>query len=200
MYLARHASALAAVPPVAAPDPAAELAAAQADLAAAKRRRAAADQARKDAAEDPAVVLAETKLAAAREKRLADLTEHELETDTIYRDACLARGEEMVARLHFDDGSVVLRCETGEESEKRYKDIAAHARAAEKATSAAERASCELNIEETAREAIRACVLSDVDHFEALVEKHTGAWSAFGKAREALASGRASIEGKGVGR
>lgn len=191
---------LAAVPPVPAVDPAAELAAAQAELKQAKSRRAAADKAREDAAADPAVVLAETKLAAAREKRAAELAEHELATDAIYRDACLARGEDMVVRLHFDDGSVVMRAETAEETEKRHRDIAAHIRAADKATDAATRASCEHNVEETAREAIRGCILSDADHFEALTEKHPGAWTAFGKAREALVSGRAGIEGKGVGR
>jgi hypothetical protein len=176
------------------------LAAALAELAAARKRRAEAEAARTAAAEDPAIVLVETKLAAARELRAAKLAEHELATDVIYRDACLARGDEMVARLYFDAGSVVMRAETAEEGEKRDRDIAAHQRAADKATDATTRASCLHNAEETAREAIRACILSDMDHFETLTEKHPAAWGELGRCRNALVSGRAGIEGKGGGR
>lgn len=186
--------------PVAPTDPAVELAALAAERKAVAARLDAVAAAKLAAAEDPAVKLEEAKLALAREKRAAELAEHELKTDGIYRRACIERGEDRVARLRTRAGSIVLRGETDDETDARYKAIAGHFRASEKASTTTERASHDLNAEETSRDALRECVLSDETHFEAAVERYSGLWAALAKCRDDLISGRVIDEGKDGGR
>lgn len=180
------------------PVPGPGLAELEARIASAKARQVATEQAKKAAADDPAVKLAEAKLAAAREERAAELAEHELRTDAVYRDACLERGEERVARIVTRDGSIVIRAETELEHDRRVRLMGAHERAAESAPSADERARHAANVEEEARIGFSKLVLSDMAHFNRVTAKYQ-LWGAVGRAVVMLSDGRVLAEGKGGG-
>jgi hypothetical protein len=180
---------------VAAPVPT-DLAGVQAARKAAAARKRAAEVARSAAAEDPAVQLAEEQLALARERREAELEEHELEADRIYREACLRWGEDRVARIHTARGSIVMRPPAEIENDISGDQVVAHDRAREMAKSKEEAKIHERNANEAARAAIKALVLTSHEHLERVTRDHFLVWNTLALAKNALVDGKLRDLGK----
>lgn len=195
--LAASAPALRAPSSAPSPMPHAEISSVEIERAKVATRLSAV---RAKASGDVAAKLEGARLALARELREAELEEHELATDAVYRSACLDRGEEMVARIMTRDGSIVLRAESEPESDERQAAIAMHARAAERASGEAERKRHLENMEEEARMWLRKLVLSDLAHFNRVTAKYHALWASIERARADLVSGRVLAEGKGGAR
>lgn len=172
-----------------------ELEAITSSRAAVSRRISEAEAARKAAVEDPAVVLAEAKIAFAREKRQADAAEHELAADAAYRDACLSLGDDRVARVRTRYGSIVFRAQSELEIDAAEARSASH-RPPPSATPA-EKLKSEGDVQTALRIGLRGAVLTDRDHFDRVTSANVGLWKAIWAARNALIDARILDEGKG---
>lgn len=183
---------------VAAGDPIAEaLAEIEAKKRDAQARLADAQSKRMAAAEDPEKRLAAAKADLARIEHQAAVAAHELAAEEVYRNECLTRGDDLVARIATRSGPIVLRAETEPEADQSQATLAAHQRAADRANDAKERKLHERNVELAARDAIRKCVLSDLAHFDRATARYPALWGPLSRAHNALNSGRVVAEGKG---
>lgn len=171
-----------------------ELAALEEQRKAAVARREAADKARQDAADSPEAKLAEARLALAREKRAADLAEHEAKADAVYRKACAERGEEQVMRILTREGSIVIRAQTEMEED------AAEDRAKAHLAAPGDKALASRNADTARQLGFRDTVLTDLGHFDRIVARHHRLWPVLWGARNALVDARIIAEGKDGGR
>jgi len=174
----------------------AELAAVRAARAQVAARKAAAEKAAAARAQDPAVLLAAEKLELAREQREADLAEHELAADKIYLDACVAQGEDRVARVRTRYGSIVFRAQLAAELEAAETRANAHKAAAKMAKTQAERDMHERNYMTALEMGFADSVLTDRKHFDRVIAQNTGLWKRLWAVRNTLIDASMVDEGK----
>lgn len=170
----------------------------QDQILAATARRKAAEETRAAAAEDPAVQLAAAKLELAREQLAAEVAEHEVKADQIYREACGVHGFDGVIRVPTVLGSIVLRAQKEEEANVMLQSRDAHRRGA--GPTPAEKALAEKNADEAMNRGLRATALTDSGHFDKVVARYHGIWNDLWAARNRLIDGRVRDEGKGDAR
>lgn len=193
-------------PEVAAPiDPVArELAAIEEARKAVAARTAAAVSAREAAANDPAVKLADARSALAREKEAADVAEHEVKMDAVYREAVARYGWDGVMRIATRAGSLLLRVQSEAEADIMIQRRDGHRRGM--GPTPAEQALAEANADRVMWEGLRMTALhppgptgqADTTHFDRTVERYHGVKGDCWVARNQLISGRVLAEGKGV--
>ncbi len=182
--------------PIVSPPVSAELAAIRAARAAVVTRTATATAARAARAEDPAVQLAEEKLALAREKLAADLAEHELLADAVYLEACLAQGEDRIGRIATRYGSIVIRAQSQVEIDANEARAEAHRRAAKQAKTPAEVQLAEKNALSVLEMGFEAAVLTDKGHFQRVIAGSPAIWATLWRARNTLIDASVLAEGK----
>lgn len=173
-----------------------ELAAIRAARAQVQARTAAAETARAARAEDPAVQLAEEKLALAREKAAADLAEHELEADRLYLDACIAMGEDRVMRFRTRFGSIVFRAQSTQEMEAQEKRAAGHTAAERAAKTPAEAEVAHKNAVLAMELGFAGAVLTNKAHFERVTSQNIAIWPRLWAAQRQLIDASELAEGK----
>lgn len=161
----------------------------------AEARTAAALAAQAAATDDPAVALAEEKIAFARAKREADAAEHELACDAVYREACLKHGDDRVMRVRTRYGSIVLRAQT--ELEGDAAEARSGAFVAPQNASAAEKMKAQNDRSAALQLGLQGTVLSDLEHFKRVTTDNWMLWKVLWAARNTLVDARETGEGKG---
>ena len=133
----------------------------------------------------PANVLAERRAEIEAKRKAAKVAAAELEADSIFRKAVLDHGKERVARIHTEEGSIILRAMTLAETD----DFSTRA---ESLPDVQQKLTC-------AREALAETVVYPTrDAFNTTVAKWPGLWAFLFMARDAMIAGiREDSAGKG---
>lgn len=155
-------------------------------------RTKAAEDAR--SAASTAALLAEEKIALAREMAAADVAEHEAKMDKIYLDARGTYAFDGVARVPTRRGSIILRVQSEDEADAMIIMRDSHRRGA--GPTPQEKALAENNAQDAMNRGLRSTVLSGLDHFDTTVKRYHLLWNDLWAARNDLVSGRVLTEGK----